>query len=687
MGALDRPDAIELVGEVMKQNGWTPPATDPGGTPQEITDLVEAVHCHARALVLLAGEVARRGVKSTTANLRVLMAELERKHPGDRENSLYASVELSLRRLSPESRQHIKVLGVCHGGIHLPILAMLTGLEIDAARRLAIELIEVGLGEDMGYAHLRLDPCLAPYLLGELTGDETAAIRAKWAKAMAKLTGYLYEERSKDTHLAAQLTLLELPNLLAMLEWVSASNGSPELMVTLAHTVESLFAELGRPHALAVATRAREQAGRKLGDWSNARFLAESANIDRLLERGDVPAAHEAAQQLLARCRAAGEATDPEAAYNLAVAHFYMGRVLKDAGAAEAALEPLAEAQRRFQRLPDARDADVERMAAGAIVETGDCLRDLGRLDDAAAAYEKAITRFVAFDDRRWEAVAKGQLGTVRMLQKRYAEALKAHAEARDTFEALGEPRNVGGAWHQIGLVHQVAGQLELAEQAYRRGLGIFVRENDIPHQGLSLGQLGNLYSEMGRLEEAVTFHRQACEIDVRLRDPASEGRDRSNLAGTLVKLRRYDEARQELQRATECSKSYGHAAGPWKTWAILENLELTTSHVEAAAEARQQAIQSYLAYRRAGGVSQSPLAQVFDLVSQAIQQNAPVEARQLLSQLASSPDLAPVGKALISRLQSMLAGERDPTLAGAPELYYRDAAELQLLLEKLPPG
>ena len=54
LGALSRDDAIKLVGEVMKQEGLIPKADDPGSDPQEIVDLVEAVNCHARALVLLA---------------------------------------------------------------------------------------------------------------------------------------------------------------------------------------------------------------------------------------------------------------------------------------------------------------------------------------------------------------------------------------------------------------------------------------------------------------------------------------------------------------------------------------------------------------------------------------------------------------------------------------------------------
>ena len=37
-------------------------------------------------------------------------------------------------------------------------------------------------------------------------------------------------------------------------------------------------------------------------------------------------------------------------------------------------------------------------------------------------------------------AVGKAQLGTVRMLQRRYQEALEAYAEARERFTQLDEP-------------------------------------------------------------------------------------------------------------------------------------------------------------------------------------------------------------------------------------------------------
>src|SRR5262249_42684683 len=95
LGALSREDAIELVGEVMRQEGLTPKQEEAAKAPQEIIDLAEAVNRHARALTLMAREISRSGVRATTGDLRQLMAELHAKHPDDRENSLYASVELS----------------------------------------------------------------------------------------------------------------------------------------------------------------------------------------------------------------------------------------------------------------------------------------------------------------------------------------------------------------------------------------------------------------------------------------------------------------------------------------------------------------------------------------------------------------------------------------------------------------
>ncbi len=572
------------------------------------------------------------------------------------------------------------MLGVFHGGAHLQVLDHVLGTDADdveTVKKLAAALIEVGLAEAMPYLHLRLDPALPGYLLGQMSAAEQKQARSRWAECMRGLTTFLYRQRFQDTQLAHQLALLELPNLLAMLVWAQGAL-TPEEVVDLAGSLESLPARLGRPQALAQATRAHEQAAQRLGAWSHAQFESLRQGIERMSEQGRLPEAHADAEQLLQRALAAGEA-----AYDIALAHWLFGRVLKRIGAAEAALPPLREAQQRFQALVDAGNVIAEHMAPAAITEAADCLRYLGRYDEAAAAYEEGIQRFEKLDDQRWAAIASGQLGTVRLLQKRYGEALESYREALRIFESLGEPSTVAVYWHQIGVAHRKAGQFEQAEQSYRQSLAISVQQQNRAHEASSMNELGSLYGQIGWLEEATTFYRQAADIDAQLQDKRNEGLVRNNLANTLIKLQRYDEARRELHRAIECKQPFGHVAELWKTWGILHNLEQATGNAQAAEAARGQAIASYLAYRRAGGESQSDQAQLFDLVFQAIQQGATTEAEQYLDEWLKE-DYPLWLKTLVAGLRAILRDNRDPALAADPNLSFDNAVELQLLLEKL---
>jgi tetratricopeptide (TPR) repeat protein len=407
--------------------------------------------------------------------------------------------------------------------------------------------------------------------------------------------------------------------------------------------------------------------------------------IQRLIDSGQLPQAYAGIEKVLQRCVDAGENAYPGAAFDIARAYFLLGRVLRMGGQAGAALAPLAEAGRRFEALAAAGDAGAVRMASAAITEGADCLAALGRLDDAAEAYQRAILLDKKRGDMRDVAVGNGQLGTVRMLQRRYADALAAWAEARGIFERLGEPAGVATAWHQIGVVHKRAGNAEAAERAYRQALAIEVQQGNRAGQASSLGELGNLYDALGRLEEAVAFYRQAADIHVALGDGRYEGVDHNNIADTLVKLRRYDEARAEILRAIECDRPFGHAAEPWKTWGILHRIEQALGDAAAARAAWRQARDAYLAYRREGGYAQGVSGKLGDALWQAVQQGGPAAGAALLRQVIQRevPGTSEVpGTWRI--FQSILAGARDPALAGDPALYYGSAAEVALLLERL---
>jgi tetratricopeptide (TPR) repeat protein len=681
---LSQNEAIQLVERVMAEHGWEPPASDNATTAEEVTELVETVNCHPRALVLLAREVAT-GVRATTQNIAQLMPKLEAQNKGDRENSLYASVELSLRRLPADMRQQVDQLAVFHGGGHLANVAAVMGIETSSIGPIAEMLIGVGLAEPREYNYLRLDPALPAYLKLGQNAERLAELEASWTDAMIQLVGFLLQQNFKDSKMAFQLTLLELPNLLALLDRldqrVAADSSTAETVSDTARKIEQLLANLGRPQALARAVAVREKAGTMIPEWGHARFSSDFVGIERLLQQGQFQPAYEKAQALLEKTKSVGPTAYKGADHDLAMATNLLGQVLSAAGQATPALELYIEAQRLFEALGERG----ERMASATLARQADCLTALGQLNEAAEKYEEAVERFEKLQDLRSVAAGKGQLATVRMLQDKYAEAVAGHEEARAIFERQNEPAMVATAWHQIGMVHHEAGHYDEAEAAYRQSLEIQTRTKNRAGQAMSLGQLGNLYDDcLNRPEEAVTFYRQAADIDVALGDLKNEGIDRNNIADTLRKLKRYDEARAEIMRAIECKSQFGHAAVPWTSFAILHDIEVAVGNQAAAQAAWQRARDAYLAYRQQGGYAQFNGGKLVEHVLGLISQQKAAEIEPLFKQLANDPDTPETLKQLMQAVVTILSDSRDASLADDPALDYDDAAEVLLLIERL---
>jgi hypothetical protein len=111
--------------------------------------------------------------------------------------------------------------------------------------------------------------------------------------------------------------------------------------------------------------------------------------------------------------------------------------------------------------------------------------------------------------------------------------------------------------------------------------------------------------------------------------------------------------------------------------------IEEAGGNKQAAAQTRQQAIDSYLAYRLDGGQSMSLGAQLCVMAAGVIERGDTTEMEQILAEF-SGEGTQPAARALLSKLQAILRGERDSALADDPNLEYDDVVELRLLLEAL---
>lgn len=685
-GPLAPEDALRLIAEVMKKEGIEVPSLNVEDLDAQFGALARTANYHARAITLLTKTLAERGdaLPELNTDLSHLMAELERKNPGERENSLFASLELSLRRLPPEVRTVVDALAVYHGGADVATWAMVAEQDQDVIAHTGLALATVGLAElvlaEFPY-FFKIDPALPVYLSARISQEMVETWNQRWLEGMILLSDYLYRQQGQNTHLAYDLARLSEANLLAMLAALE-KEATPDQLVENAQAIENLFSRLSRPQVVEFAQKIRIGASKQLGDRSRANYLNKSAVVDRFLEQGNLNAAFTVAMELYDHCEKLDSLAYPEAEDDKAMANFKLGRVLSMGGQSEQALPFLETAQMRFLSIAKVGDTRAERMVSACMTEIGDCFVDLGQYDAAVQYYELGIAISEKLNDLRGVAVKKGQLATARMWLNDYPEALRLFTEAKIFFERTNEPASVAAIWHQIGRVHEEAKNYPAAEKAYQNSLAIEIREKNKAGEASSLGQLGNFYDSIGRSEDSIRMIEQAIAIYVELKDIRYEGVSRNNLANTLLKLHRTAEARSQLILAIKCKSQFGHTATPWTTWAILNKLETTEGNTTAAADARQKAIQAYTAYRKDGGKSRNHRFNLIAATEQALQNK---QEKELIQHLESTiePDDPITYIALIKALISLLQGSHSPSLADDPDLDYMDAVDLRMTFFK----
>ena len=132
--------------------------------------------------------------------------------------------------------------------------------------------------------------------------------------------------------------------------------------------------------------------------------LLQSLGRKQLLKAtGDLNQASVKTKLLLEQALVAGEKAYERADYGIALAYFLSGRVLKETVKTAKAVIQLLEAQQRFSVITASTNA--KRMTSVCLTDQGDCLLDLGQVDEAIAKYQQMITLATELEDIRQQAV------------------------------------------------------------------------------------------------------------------------------------------------------------------------------------------------------------------------------------------------------------------------------------------
>jgi tetratricopeptide (TPR) repeat protein len=411
--------------------------------------------------------------------------------------------------------------------------------------------------------------------------------------------------------------------------------------------------------------------------WTRANYFARYWLFEEMIQRRDFAAAARVARELHEKARASGREAYDQAMIDVPMSELLLARALRGSGEREESLALLRAARDGLLAVLERTSSRAEPSAAVALIEIADVMLDIKMVAEAAFVFEEAAEAALEEGDPLHAAIAKGQLAQIRVAEKRYDDAVTLCGQVRDSFAAMNDRDMLARAWRQLGQVHQQASRWSEAEDAFREAL-VLDPEPDL------CTAIAGLCAKQERLRDAAAYLRQAAQIHASRDDRVREIDSRLAASRYLAEIGAVDEARSEIEAIEQVQAALGGAAQPWKALDARRRLELALGNLEAAAEARRQAFDSFLAFRRKRGENDMPSGEISNFVIFAVAGGSMEMAARQLEQFCQKPDLPANAKAYVAAIREVVAGSRDRSLAGHPDLTYDEAAEIHVLIDAL---
>jgi tetratricopeptide (TPR) repeat protein len=413
-------------------------------------------------------------------------------------------------------------------------------------------------------------------LWARLAPEERETLRAAHRQRYYALSGYLYQEDSRNPHQARAIAWRELPNLLHSVH-AALDAGDPDA-VDFADNVNKFLRNFGlKQEAESLAAKAQAAAGEA---GSRAWYLAQSNRGEQLLGAGQVMEAAKIFQEILAKL---GYVPTYERVLTL----HRCGRCFEASGQPQHAEAKHREALAMAAKLTP---SDIVKRERGAVLtDLADVLAGQGKFAEARQAYLDSLAMKWEGGDKRGEGVVLGQLGTLAMREGNLAEAAERYRAALALFQQLREPAMEAVAWHQLGIVFEEARQWDEAERHFRESARIEEERGNLVAAARTWNQLAIVNKGAGKRDAAEMWFRKEIEVDRRLGNPKELAPDLNNLADLLqTQPGRLAEARKLAEEALAIKLTLDPgAAAIWSTYNILA--QIAEKEAEAESDSRRK--------------------------------------------------------------------------------------------------
>ncbi len=537
-------DSLWLLASILEREGLT---LNDRLSRDKLDPLLRDLADHPLSLELVGPHLRTMAPDEIRADFAKLVATFNQEAPEERNQSLLASLEFSLRHLSPAARKTLPWLGLFRGGVFESVLLAVSELSPESWKPIRSELEGIALLRAKYDLRIGDRPFLSFHpTLTSTAVDPTLAqdleIRKRFLGVYRALEQYLYKLLTGPQPRTALAALsCEEANYRTAVNWAVADQQLPAA------------GELGATFSryLQMSGRLRERDA--WVQWLKNRvgrqgFTKEVARYERQhawtrFTQGDPQGAVHQLQALIERLRHTAE-FDP--AFQLASTIQSLGGMLDSAGVSAQAIPTLQDACNLWEALvegvggrpweellssPHYAKAEAEFGGLSAtMTDLANAFCSAGEHREALAVAEKAFRIDERIGDHREVAVGHGQCASILRAMGRYDEADARYDLALAAARRAGDKELAGSILQHQGVLADDLNQLDRASRLFRQVLGCFKEVGNLQGELQTCNLLGAVDQKAGRLAEARAWYEKSRELAGQLKDQPGLGQAAHNI-------------------------------------------------------------------------------------------------------------------------------------------------------------
>jgi len=242
------------------------------------------------------------------------------------------------------------------------------------------------------------------------------------------------------------------------------------------------------------------------------------------------------------------------------------------------------------QAAEKARSRGASLALAHALTLRADVLRNFDRLDEAAAAANRAKQIFAAVGDKGEFAHAQAITAHLLDLQRDFAGARKTYEASLLTFREIGDRDGVARELNNIAVELQQLGDLKGSLRNFEESLAICSELQSREDIAIEKANIGEVLLALGDLKGAEQSYRQSLDISQAANNSDLTAHDLQGLGRDLQAQGRLDEAREDEDKAISVFAQGGQTQ-VIDAYTSLSSILLDMGKDEDAAAAARKAI------------------------------------------------------------------------------------------------